>query len=392
MGPVGERRVLISGAGIAGPALAWWLSRAGWSTTVVERFDGPREAGQNVDVRGAAREVLRRMDLEDAVRAAGTGELGLAVVDAHGSRLAEFAAGTDDFAGATAELEILRADLNALLLDRTDVEYLFGDSIAAIDGGRVSFARGSDREFDVVVVAEGLTSRTRGLVLPDVEITDFGIHVAYLTIPRTPADDDWWRSYTAPGGRVVWLRPDNHGTIRAGLAVRSGVRGLEDLGRDDQVRILRRTFAGAGWETDRVLAALDDAPFVLDTLGQARLPRWSTGRVALLGDAAYCASPLSGMGTSLALVGAYVLAGALSRADPPVAFSRYEQLMRPYVEQAQRLQPGVLSLSYPRTRAALKVQQAVFRAAGSRPARKLAELAMRRLGSPADAFELPPPP
>lgn len=154
------RRVLISGASIAGPALAWWLARYGWSVTVVERFDGPREGGQNIDVRGAAREVLRRMELEDEVLSAGTGEQGIAFVDDRGRRLAESPAGSGDTDGATAELELLRGDL----------------------------------------------------VLPGAEVSDLGLHVAYLTIPRTPADDDWWRAYTGTRSRVAWLRPDNHGT------------------------------------------------------------------------------------------------------------------------------------------------------------------------------------
>jgi hypothetical protein len=190
-GTVSAPGILISGASIAGPALAWWLARYGWSVTLVERFDGPREGGHNVDVRGAAREVLRRMDLEDAVRAAGTGERGLAFVDDRGRRLAELPAGTGDADGATAELEILRGDLAGLLVDRTrdGVEYVFGERISTLDDRdgrvRVGFANGADREFDVVVVAEGLAPRTWELVLPGARITDLGVHVAYLSYPRT---------------------------------------------------------------------------------------------------------------------------------------------------------------------------------------------------------------
>jgi 2-polyprenyl-6-methoxyphenol hydroxylase-like FAD-dependent oxidoreductase len=397
-GAVRTRRVLISGASIAGPALAWWLARYGWEVTVVERFEGPREGGQNIDVRGAAREVLRRMELEDAVRAAGTGEQGVAFVDDEGRRLAEFPAGTGDTDGATAELEILRGDLADLLIERTrdGADYVFGDQITGLDersdGVRVRFENGPEREFDVVVAAEGLGSRTREKVLPGAQITDLGLHVAYLTVPRTSSDDDWWRVFTSTGARVMWLRPDNHGTTRAGLALRSPVRGLEDLTRDDQVRVLRRTFAGAGWETDRVLDVLDDTPFVLDTVGQVRLPSWSRGRVTLLGDAGYCASPISGMSTSLALVGAYVLAGELARADDHRdAFAAYERILRPYVDKAQNTVPsGILGLVYPRTRAGLRVTRTAIRVAGHPATKKLGSLAASRLSPPADQFELPP--
>ncbi|MBW0117215.1 FAD-dependent monooxygenase [Pseudonocardia abyssalis] len=388
-------RVLISGASIAGPTTAHWLHRHGWATTVVERFDGPRGAGQNIDVRGAGREVLRRMDLEDAVRGCSTGEQGLEFVDAAGRTLAAFPAGESDTGGATAELEVLRGELSRLVVERTTgTEYLFGDRIVALDdradGVEVTFEHGPTRTFDVVVIAEGLTSRTRDLILPDAGIDHLGLYTAYLTIPRTAADNDWWRWYTAPGGRTVNLRPDNLGTTRASVSFLSDVRGLEDLDRPDQIRLLRRHFADAGWETPRVLAALADTAFYFDTVGQMRLPTWSSGRVVLVGDAAYCASPVSGMSTSLALVGAYVLAGELAGGgDHRVAFARYEATMRPYVEQAQDLPPGTPRLAHPRSRAGVSALRAAVRVAGSPVGKRVAGLAGGLFSPPADRIELP---
>ncbi|GAA3240608.1 FAD-dependent monooxygenase [Pseudonocardia petroleophila] len=389
--------VLVSGASIAGPTVAYWLHRHGWATTVVERFDGLREGGQNIDVRGAAREVLRRMGLEDAVRGAGTGELGLEFVDGAGRTLAAFPAGESDTGGATAELEILRGELSRLVHERTtaDTEYLFGDRIVALDerpdGVTVIFAHGPARTFDVVVVAEGLTSRTRAMVMPDAGIDDLGLYTAYLTIPRTADDTRWWRWYTAPGGRTVNLRPDNLGTTRASVSFLSDVRGLEDLDRADQVRLLRRHFADAGWETPRVLAALGDTAFYFDTVGQMRLPTWNRGRVVLVGDAAYCASPVSGMSTSLALVGAYVLAGELGAAggDHRAAFARYESTMRPYVAQAQDLPPGTPRLAHPRTRAGVAALRTAVRVAGSPVGKRVAGLAGGLFSPPADRIALP---
>lgn len=214
---VTPRSILISGGSIAGPALAVWLDAAGWNTTVVERFAEQRDTGQNIDIRGAAREVVRRMDLEDAVKAATTGERGTEFVDAGGRALASFPAGTSDGDGATAEVEILRGDLSRLLVERScpGTEYVLGDQITGLDeradGVQVTFRDAPTRTFDVVVViAEGVTSRTRALVLPD-------------------ADTDLWRWYDAPGGRSVTLRPDNVGTIRAAVSFRSDVRGLADI-------------------------------------------------------------------------------------------------------------------------------------------------------------------
>jgi 2-polyprenyl-6-methoxyphenol hydroxylase-like FAD-dependent oxidoreductase len=401
--------VLISGASVAGPMLAHWLAEAGWSTTVVERYAGLRDAGHNIDVRGAAREVLRRTGIEDEVLAAGTGEEGLRFVDDDGAAIATFPAEPGDTGGPTAEAEILRGELARILYERTAdrTEYVFGDEITGLashddrahddrahdDGVDVTFRRGAARSFDVVVIAEGLTSRTRALVMPDARVHDLGLYTAYLTIPRRPDDDRYWSWYNAPGGRTLGLRPDNVGTTRALLSFTTGVRGLEELGPDEQRLVLRRTFADAGWQAPRILDALDDAPLYLDLIGQMRLPRWHAGRVGLVGDAAYCPSPLSGMGTSCALVGAYVLAGELAthgadRAEE--AFAAYDARLRPYVERAQRIAPGAPGLAHPRTRAGVTVFRRAAAVVGSRPFRALTGV-LGSLGSPsAEDIELPP--
>jgi 2-polyprenyl-6-methoxyphenol hydroxylase-like FAD-dependent oxidoreductase len=387
---------LISGASIAGPALAYSLNAHGWDTTVVERFDDLRDDGQNIDVRGAGREVARRMGIEDAVRAATTGEKGTEFVDAHGTPVARFAAGTSDSGGATAELEILRGQLSRIIVDRTrdDTEYVFGDSIVALDdrgdGVTVSFARGATRTFDVEVVAEGLRSRTRALVFPGTDaVRELGLYVAYLTIPRTDDDTDLWRWHSAGRGRSVTLRPDNVGTTRATLTFVSDVRGLDELDRDGVVTILRRTFADVGWVAPRVLAALDDSPLYFDAVGQARLPSWSSGRVALVGDAAYCSSPVSGMSTSLALTGAYVLAGELAAHPPSTAFGRYEAVMRPYVDQAQKLPPGAPRIANPRSRTGVARMNTALRIAAGPVGRRLGGLSSALFSPPADAIDLP---
>lgn len=384
--------VLISGASIAGPAVAYWLGGHGWDTTVVERFDRLRDTGQNIDIRGAGREVIRRMGLDGAVRAATTGERGTEFVDSGGRSVVVLPAGTSDTAGTTAEVEILRGDLSRLIVEQTlpNTEYLFNDKITGLDDRgdevEVTFTSHEPRTFDVVVIAEGLTSRTRRLVFPDAEMRELGLYTVYATMPRTSTDNDLWRWYNAPRGRVVTLRPDNVGTIRATLSFLSDVRGLEDLPNAELIHLLRRTYRDAGWETPRVLAALDQTPFYFDAVGQVRLPTWSSGRIALVGDAAYCASPLSGMGTSLALVGAYVLAGELAGSrDHFTAFARYEQRMRPYVENAQKLPPGTPRLAHPRTRMGITALQTALKVVGSAPARRLSGF----FSPPADKIDLP---
>lgn len=389
------RTALISGASIAGPALASWLVTSGWQVTVVERAPGLREGGQNIDVRGAGRTVARRMGIEDGIRNATTGELGTEFVRSNGSTVARFPAGTSDTDGATAELEILRDDLARLLVDSAGdgVEYVFGDTITAIDDRddhvRVSFDHGDDRSFDLVVVADGMNSRTRRLVFGTAPtIRPLGLDTSWLTIPRVAADNDWARWFNAPGGRTMTLRPDNKGTIRATMSFLAAPGAHDGLTTDEQKRLLRETFIDAGWEARRILDGLDqETDFYFEHIGQVQAPTWTSGRVALLGDAAWCASPISGMGTSLALVGAYVLAGELAaNVDHRDAFRGYERIMRPYVTQAQKLPPGAPRIANPRTRIGIAALNTAAKVGASRA---FSAIGGKLFSPPADAIDLP---
>ena len=386
--------MLVSGASIAGPAVAYWLSRYGYAVTVVERADRLRTAGQNIDVRGAGREVARRMGVEEEILAANTGEVGTRFLGPDGRTIAELPAGEGDSDGATAELEILRGQLARLLVDLTerDVEYVFGDQVTRLDqddGVTVGFDKAADRRFDLVVVAEGMRSRTRDLVFGDeVEVRDLGLYTAYCAIPRTPEDTAWWFWYNAPGGRTVSLRPDNVGSTRATLTLLSPSMGYEELEPAEQRRMLKERFADVGWQAPRVLAALDEADeLYLEYTGQVLAPTWSRGRVVLVGDAAYCASPVSGMGTSLAFTGAYVLAGELAaHTHHRDAFARFEERLRPYVEQAQDLPPGVPRIAHPKSTWGIGLFHAAVRVAASRPGRAVGG---RLFTPPAERFDLP---
>ncbi|MCB5908338.1 FAD-dependent monooxygenase [Streptomyces pinistramenti] len=390
-----HRTALIAGAGIAGPALAYWLHRHDMPATVVERAPGLRAGGQTVDLRGAGRAVARRMGLEAAVRAASTGEAGIRFVDGRGRTRAALPADAFGGQGPVTELEILRGELCRLLHEATreHTAYVFGDEITHLrdDGDRVhvTFRHAADRAFDLLIAADGAGSRTRDLVFGDTTRTrHLGLCTAYLTIPREPRDGRWARWHNATRGRTVTLRPDNQGTTRAHLSFLSPDHGYERLEPAAQVRLLRRVFADVGGEAPRVLAALDSAPdLYVESVAQVLMPRWSHGRVGVLGDAAHCASPLSGMGTSLAFTGAYVLAGELARhAHHRDAFAAYESALRPYVERAQKLPPGVPRIATPRTRAGIRTLNTVLRAAGHpRVSRALG----RFLVPPADTFPLP---
>ena len=387
---------VISGAGIAGPALAHELVARGWRATVVERFPQRRFEGQNVDVRGAARDVARRMGIDEELRAANTGEVGMRFIRADGTAAASFPveqSGETD--GPTAELEILRGELSRILVERTaqHADYRFGTEITAVtdhgDGVTTTLQDGSTIDSDLLVIAEGLRSRGRRFVTT-AEVGDLGMYFAYLTLTRRDTDDQWWNWQHAPGRRAVHLRPDNLGTTRAILTFISDVRGLEALSRTDQIAILRKTFADVGGPAPRILAELDDAPLYFDALGQVRSPRWSTGRVVLLGDAAHCNATFGGTGTSLALIGAHVLAGELSRDDDHLAaVARYERYMRPLADKAGQVSIDVLRRANPRTQRGIDLLHAGARLTASPLGRTATRLLGRRMTTAADGVRLP---
>ena len=402
--PMSRPHVLIAGASIAGPSLAFWLHRYGWDTTIVERAPAFRDGGQNVDVRGAGRQVLRRAGLEQTVRDATTGERGTRFVDDAGRTVAEFPVTDSDTDGATAEMEVLRGDLARVLVDATadTTEYVWGDRITALQddgaGVDVTFEHGAARRFDLVVAADGIGSTTRALMFGDeVRIRSLGLDMTYLTIPRTADDVDWWRWYSGVGGRSVTLRPDRHGTTRAvltevtrrrGTAPAVQGRGADRRSLEEQKQHVREAFADTGWEARRVLDALgtaDDAYY--ESIGQVQAPRWSSGRVALTGDAAWCASPVSGMGTTLSLVGTYVLAGELAaHVDHRDGLRSYDRVFRPFVEKAQSLPPGTPRIANPVSRLGVEAFRLALRIAARRPASVLGSWLF---SPPADEFELP---
>ena len=370
-----SRRILITGASVAGNTAAWWLGRAGFDVEVVERAPAFRDGGQNIDVRGVGREVLRRMGLEQAALDHGTGEEGTAWVKSDGSVAAQFITAELGADGPTAEMEILRGDLARLVYEPAAARatYRFGDSVAAIDeddaAAVVTFASGRTARYDAAIVAEGVGSATRSHVFANENAPRWmDLTIAYFTIPRTQDDGQLWRWYNATGGRSVSLRPDRYGTTRAMLSVQQQPGGEQDWSTDRQKAWLRERFADAGWQTDRVLdgmATTDD--FYFDVLRQVRMKRWSKGRVVLTGDAAWCATPIAGIGTTLAITGAYVLAAELARHDDvAAAFDSYEQAMRPMVEDAQGVPKIAPRLMNPQSRLAIRLLHGAL-AAASRP-------------------------
>ena len=367
-----EKKVLVAGAGIAGLTLAYWLKQYGFIVSVVERFPELRLGGQNIDVKGPALEIVTRINILDQIREANTTEVGLRWVNSRNKTIAEFP--KDNPLSMTQEYEILRGDFVQILYDcnKNEVSFEFGRHITALserpDGMNVCFSSGHVDVFHLVISAEGIGSSTRDLVLKDQVSFDYkGIYTSYLTIAKSDRDSRWARWCNAVRGIVFLLRPDNHGSTRVCINFLSPERGYERLPLEEQKKILADRIRGVGWESDRLIREIEQSEdLYLDRLSQVKAKRWHQGRFAIVGDAAYCATPLAGKGTDLAVAGAYIFAGELLRHDSHLeAFQAYEARMRPYVEKSQQLPPGVPRLVYPTSGAGVRILNGIVGLAGS---------------------------
>ncbi|MEP7001040.1 MAG: FAD-dependent monooxygenase, partial [bacterium] len=309
-----KRRVLISGAGIAGPALAYWLGGHGFEVTVVERAQTLREGGQAVDFRGPVhRKVLEHMRLWEPIHQLRTQARDLVLLDRRGRPMLTLPAMM-----MSGDVEIQRGDLSRLLCERTRSStcYRFGDQVIDLtqsaDGVSVRFSRGAAERFDLVVGADGLHSGVRSLAFGDESrfLVHHGYRLATFSLPDVLNTREHGYTYTVPG-RSVTVRSEEDGRARA-LFIFAGAPLGEERGDAACSRaILREAFRGVNWEVPRVLSHLDTATdLYVDQIGSICIGRYSSGRVVLLGDAAY-GGTLGGQGTPLAIVGAYVLAGEL---------------------------------------------------------------------------------
>ncbi|WP_245717163.1 FAD-dependent monooxygenase [Nocardia jejuensis] len=362
-----NHNVLISGASIAGPALAFWLERYGFTPTIVEKAPALRQGGQAIDVLGTATEIVRRMGLLERVQAASTGKRGTSYVDVHGTVRASISSEVFNGVGANGDTEIQRGDLAQVLYDATSdkVDYLFGDSITAMvqdqDGVHVTFEHSPARTFDLVIGADGVHSHTRRLAFgPESDfLRHMGYYIAIYTTPNLLNLDHWEYDYNTPGTIAGSYSARHNTQAKAIFAWASDPIDHDYRDGAAQRRILCDTFAGQGWEVPRLLAELPAAQdFYFDAMAQIRMRSWSTGRVALVGDAGYCASPLSGQGANLSLVGAYVLAGQLATAagEHTAAFAGYEREMRPMVDACQKFAEGVGGWYAPNSRTMIRVR------------------------------------
>lgn len=348
-----RRRALISGASIAGPVTAYWLRRHGWDVTVVERAATVRPGGYPIDLRGTAMEAATRMGLRPQLLAAHIDMQRLTFVDRQGDTVASVRpeAITGGIEGR--DVEIPRGTLTSLLWDATrdDVEYVFNDSIAALaphdHGVDVTFQEREPATFDLVIGADGLHSNVRRLAFgPESDYERYlGRYFVGFTAPNVLGLSREGRILSTTPGRncIMYAVGDEPETVHAFFSFSCPdppPLGSRDL--DTQRALFAAAFSGLGWVVPQMLEAMhaDDAAF-FDTVSQIHMPSWSKGRVALVGDAGYAASFLSGQGSSLAMVGGYVLGNELgSAADHRAALAAYEERIGPFVTANQALATG----------------------------------------------------
>ncbi|GAA3086229.1 2-polyprenyl-6-methoxyphenol hydroxylase-like FAD-dependent oxidoreductase [Kribbella aluminosa] len=351
-------KILISGASVAGPVLAYWLHRYGFEPTVVERTPAARHGlgGHAVDLYGAAAEVTRRMGCWDTIEAART-QLDSMTVERFGRRPVEVDLSRIYAGISSRHVEILRGELTKVLYDagRGSAEYLFGDSIASLhddgEGVDVTFDSGLRRRFDLVIGADGLHSNVRRLVFGSEEELHrpLGGYLAVFSMPDVFGLGNHTLAHFSVGKLVGIYGVHQTGQVRAGFLFRGDLT-YDHRDTDQQKALLVKEFGDYGWKVPQLLEHLQPAEdFYFDSIAQVTLESWVSGRVGLVGDAGYCPGPAVGGGTSLAVVAAYILAGELAaaRSDLPSGLRNYERIIRPLVDSSRRLSPKVMGTVIP---------------------------------------------
>jgi 2-polyprenyl-6-methoxyphenol hydroxylase-like FAD-dependent oxidoreductase len=359
-----NQRILIVGASIAGLTAAHWLTGYGFAVTVAERATAPRIGGNGVDVRGLAVQVVERMGLTEQVRAAAADVRAMQFVDGAGRTTASIRIDEPD------GTEIMRGDLVALLHGRTETDYRFGQAVRGLhqdgDGVTVDFDHGPSERFDLVIGADGMHSTVRRLAFGSEAqfVHHRGHYFAFADTDAALGPDRAVTMYNTPGKMVGLYRSANHAQAKAYFIFRSEALDYDPRDTEQHRQLLRDAFAGeTAWRVPELLqTALADPGLYFDALAQVRMDSWSNGRVVLLGDAAWCASPASGAGAELALVGAYRLAGELAaaRGDHQTAFARFERAHRSLVRQKHQIGPN-LSLMVPKTNAGRRLRDTLAR-------------------------------
>ena len=363
--------VLIAGASFSGLAAAFWMNRLGYRVTVVEIGKGLKMGGSPVDIKEGTVDIMKRMGLLERIQASSLKAKAIEFLDVDGVRIAKMPGQSGDAQDSTPQYEIERDTLLQMMFDEVkgDAEFLFDDRIASAveltDEIAVTFKSGKQRSFSLLLGCDGNHSSVRRMCFGEESAYSYFLqnYFSITIVDKLLIEEDTAQMYNVPG-KVVMLNAYNDKTdiIFCFHSEREISYSYRD--QDEQRRIILQQFSGEGWRTRELLAELDRSrDFYFDKMCQIRMPTWTKGRVALVGDAGYCASPAAGMGGSLAIVGATALADAFQKhpENSEKAFQEYNDGLRPFVEevQAQAVNFG-LEMFVPKSGEALQRRNAQF--------------------------------
>lgn len=342
-----SQNILISGAGIAGTTLAFWLKKFGFNPTIIENAPALREGGHAIDFMGAGFDVAEKMRIISALKSVDINFSKLVFVDSNNKvRGSMNYQKIKDFLNGRA-FTLFRSDLAKVIYQCIggSVEMILGDTIAKIDQNEkevtVTFGDGKTRSFDLLVGADGLHSNVRNLVFGTESQFEkyYGYYTSSFTIDNFSLGNDAFSMYNIPYKQVAVFSKGGNKTTAFFIFASPGKLPYQHHDIAKQKQILKSEFGGSGWKCHELLSQIDSTKdFYFDTVSQIKMDNWHKGRIALVGDAGYCPSLLSGKGSTLAMVGAYILAGELKQAngDYKTAFEQYEVLFKPFMEKKQK--------------------------------------------------------